>query len=248
MNEQNWSCRNINFKTNGKNINKRFKIVHTILDQSWTILLVFFIKRTIFRIILKKRSFFPQQTISSHTFFKKNSFLLKKTIFFLKTLDKSDFFRTIDFYQTNDFSEQPILLNEQFHRTIIQRKTNEIDGKWTRILRTNEINVFIRLKKTNEMGRSRTMNERNTKKPNAPISSIQWAATTVYQLFFYISTFQLHNFNSRCINLIYRVTHKVSSFVGNPVPADKVHGSTYWFVLNLYYVPIYVICTMCPYM
>ena len=41
---------------------------------------------------------------------------------------------------------------------------NEIAEKLTTILRTNEIKFFERLKKTNKMGCSRTMNEHNEKK------------------------------------------------------------------------------------
>ena len=41
---------------------------------------------------------------------------------------------------------------------------NEIFGKWTKTLRTNELNSFEWLKKTNEMDCLRTMNERNKNK------------------------------------------------------------------------------------
>ena len=43
--------------------------------------------------------------------------------------------------------------------------------KKTIIVRTNEILYFKRLKKTNEMGRSRTMDERNEKAELAQLAS-----------------------------------------------------------------------------
>ena len=83
---------------------------------------------------------------------------------------KNDIF----FYCTNYFIKRTILLNKKFYRTknlltknfteqSFSEKTNEIDGKRTIILRTNEINVFERLKKPTEMSRLRTMKERNKK-------------------------------------------------------------------------------------
>ena len=61
------------------------------------------------------------------------------------------FKKTIVFYWTNIFLEQnlekiiafllikTIFLNERFYKRIVKKKTDEIDGKWTMILRTNEI-------------------------------------------------------------------------------------------------------------
>ena len=46
------------------------------------------------------------------------------------------------------FTERTILLNKRFYWTNnFIEKTKEIDGKWTIIMKTNEINFFERLKK-----------------------------------------------------------------------------------------------------
>jgi len=76
----------------------------------------------------------------------------------------------------NDFTERTILLNERFYWTndlterLFSEKTNKIDGKWTIILRRNEINFFLKIKKTDR--NSSFMNDKRElkKKSNAPIS------------------------------------------------------------------------------
>ena len=68
------------------------------------------------------------------------------------------------------FSLRTILLNKWFTERSFIKKTNKMGGKWTIILRMNEINFFEQLEKTHKMGRSRIMNEQNDKKVNVPIS------------------------------------------------------------------------------
>ena len=58
-----------------------------------------------------------------------------------------------------------------FSDTLHHEKTNKIERKWTIIVRTNEINLFLMIEKMNEMGLSQTMNEQNEKKLNMPNSS-----------------------------------------------------------------------------
>ena len=96
--------------------------------------------------------------------FLSNMFLRKLAFFTEQTILLNELF-----YWTNDFTERTILLYKRFYWTdnFTERsfigKANEINGKWTIILRRNESNFFNRLKKPNEMGRSRAMNERNEK-------------------------------------------------------------------------------------
>ena len=76
---------------------------------------------------------------------------------------------TIVFYWTNDFLEQTLkkiffIWTNDFTERSFTEKTNEINGKWTILLGTNEIIFFNDWKKNyRTMGRSQTINERNEK-------------------------------------------------------------------------------------
>ena len=63
------------------------------------------------------------------------------------------------FYWTNDFNEWTVLLNARYCTSteqLLSKKTSEMDGKLTIILRTNETNFFWRMKKNNEMKKKLT--------------------------------------------------------------------------------------------
>ena len=80
---------------------------------------------------------------------KNYGFLTEQTIF-NKLFKKRQFFRTIDvFKQTYFFSERTISPNKRLKwtnnftkRPLMRKQTNEIEGKLTIILRTNEINFL----------------------------------------------------------------------------------------------------------
>ena len=61
-------------------------------------------------------------------------------------------------------------MNEQFFwmkdfpKQLFSEKTNEIYGKWTIILITNEINIFWTIKKMNKMSRPQTMKKQKEQK------------------------------------------------------------------------------------
>ena len=99
-----------------------------------------------------------------------------KTVVCLPTNFKKKTFDKRMFFWMNDFIKLTIVLNKRYYWTknfnvwSFSEKTNEIDGKWTIISRTNLINYFLNdWKERNEMDRSWTNNERN-KKTNARIS------------------------------------------------------------------------------
>ena len=73
-----------------------------------------------------------------------------------------------------------IVGKKNLRKRSFSEKTNEIDGKWTIILRTNGINFSERLKKTNEIGRSQTINERKEK--SWTCSSLGWEARFRYSV------------------------------------------------------------------
>ena len=112
----------------------------------------------------KKKKWFKMVRTILIVFYWTNEF---SEIFFKGT---NFFFLYEQYYWTNDFSKRTILLNKWFTERSFIKKTNKMGGKWTIILRMNEINFFERLEKTHKMGRSRIMNEQNDKKVNVPIS------------------------------------------------------------------------------
>ena len=72
------------------------------------------------------------------------------------------------FYLMNGFTERTFLLNDRSVRKSMKWMENE-----RKFLKTKEINLFLTIeKKTNETGRSRTMNARN-EKANMSISTWQ---------------------------------------------------------------------------
>ena len=82
-------------------------------------------------------------------FFKTNflniyRFLLKeRNVFFEQTFKNDSFFLLNErFYWTNEFTKRMNLMNELFTKRSFSEKTIKIDGKWTIILRTNEI-IFL---------------------------------------------------------------------------------------------------------
>ena len=101
--------------------------------------------------------------------------MIKRTLtdyrFFAKRTNFLSFF-----YWTNGFFEQTFgktiffLQNERFYQTIVSDKTTEIDGKWTIILRLNEI-IFLRDLK----------NERNEKRSNVSISTYSSTKAIVHK-------------------------------------------------------------------
>ena len=79
--------------------------------------------------------------------------------------------KTVDFSKRkNNFTERSFI-----------KKTNEIEGEISEVLRTNELNFFELLKKTNEMDRSQTMNKQNEKRTRKSISSYRMYQNTRLQ-------------------------------------------------------------------
>ena len=74
----------------------------------------------------------------------------------------------------------------------LTEKTNEMDEKWTIILRTYTINFFGTIEKK-EMGCSRTMIERNAKKFIVPISSTRSKKNNKVNIFHHFELFYCVN-------------------------------------------------------
>ena len=130
---------------------------------------------------------------------KKNRFLLnrrffrtnfkKRQCFTRRTIFRTNFWKNfIFFYWKNGFTKLTILLDEDFTERSFSEKTNEIDWKLKIILRTNENNFFNDWKMNERNGLKRTMNERNGKKPNAPISREFYISDPFFELLSKINT------------------------------------------------------------
>ena len=98
-------------------------------------------------------------------------------------LDKNDFltillnerFTKERFYLMNGFTERTFLLNDRYVRKRMKWMENE-----RKFLKTTELNLFSTIeKKTNETGRSQTMNERNEKRPTC-LPGNMWAESSLY--------------------------------------------------------------------
>lgn len=106
----------------------------------------------------------------------------KKLLFFHWTKQKTKqtiktwqcFTNWMIFWKLNWTTEQTISFNKQFSWTIdLNEKMNEIDEKWTILLRTNEI-IFFNDWKNEKMSHLKTMNVKNKIKSQTCPSLLIW--------------------------------------------------------------------------
>ena len=94
-----------------------------------------------------------------HMNLKRNKFFYWTMDFFKQTFEKTIIFSERTICLTIDFSKQTILLNKRFKWTIIHLNNKWNSWKWKIILKTNQLKLFKKTKKTNKVGCLENINE-----------------------------------------------------------------------------------------